>query len=104
MTDTINPSHYQNAKWQAIDVMEDVLDAVSENGNPRAAYNVAAALKYLLRAGRKGDTREQILKAEWHIRRAVNLLSKSDSLPMAENVHPECTKTAIGKADVVVRN
>lgn len=78
MTDTINPSHYQNAKWQAIDVMEDVLDAVSENGNPKAAYNIAAALKYLLRAGKKGDTREQVLKAEWHIKRAVNLLSPRD--------------------------
>lgn len=100
MTDTINPSHYQNAKWHAIDVMEDVLDAVSENDNPKAAYNVAAALKYLLRAGRKGDTREQVMKAEWHIRRAVNLLSKADSLPMAENVHSEFTKTAIGKADI----
>ena len=100
MTDTINPSHYQHAKWQAIDVMEDVLDAVSENGNPKAAYNVAAALKYLLRAGRKGDTREQVLKAEWHIKRAVNLLSKTDSLPMAQNVQQDLAKTAIGKADM----
>ena len=86
MTDTINPSHYRNGKWEAIDVMEDVLDAVSQNGNPRAAYNVAAALKYLLRAGKKGDTREQVMKAEWHVRRAVNLLSKADGLPMAQNV------------------
>lgn len=85
MTDTINPSHYRNGKWEAIDVMEDVLDAVSQNGNPRAAYNVAAALKYLLRAGKKGDTREQVMKAEWHVRRAVNLLSHSDGLPNAEN-------------------
>ena len=85
MTDTINPSHYRNGKWEAIDVMEDVLDAVSQNGNPRAAYNVAAALKYLLRAGKKGDTREQVMKAEWHVRRAVNLLSKADGLPNAEN-------------------
>ena len=89
MTDTINPSHYRNGKWEAIDVMEDVLDAVSQNGNPRAAYNVAAALKYLLRAGKKGDTREQVLKAEWHVRRAVNLLSKADGLPVAQNVQQD---------------
>lgn len=89
MTDTINPSHYQNAKWQAIDVMEDVQEAVCQNGNPKAAYNVAAALKYLLRAGKKGDTREQVMKAEWHVRRAVNLLSKADSLPMAKNVQQD---------------
>jgi hypothetical protein len=78
MTDTINPRHYQNAKWQAIDVMEDVLEAVSENGNPAAAYNIAAALKYLLRAGKKGDTMEQAMKAEWHIRRVINHLAPRD--------------------------
>jgi len=78
MTDTINPRHYQNAKWQAIDVMEDVLEAVSQNGNPAAAYNIAAALKYLLRAGKKGDTMEQAMKAEWHIRRAINHLAPRD--------------------------
>jgi hypothetical protein len=79
MTDTINPPHYQNAKWQAIDVMEDVQEAVSQNGNPRAAYNIAAALKYLLRAGKKGDTMEQAMKAEWHIRRAINHLAPRDN-------------------------
>ena len=79
MTDSINPQHYQNAKWQAIDVMEDVLEAVSENGNPAAAYNIAAALKYLLRAGKKGNTMEQAQKAEWHIRRAINHLAPRDN-------------------------
>ena len=78
MTDSINPRHYQNAKWQAIDVMEDVLSSVSENGNPAAAYNIAAALKYLLRAGKKGDSMEQAMKAEWHLRRAINHLAPRD--------------------------
>jgi hypothetical protein len=78
MTDSINPSHYRNTKWEAIDVMEDVLEAVSQNGNPAAAYNIAAALKYLLRAGKKGDTMEQAQKAEWHIRRAINHLAPRD--------------------------
>ena len=78
MTDSINPSHYRNTKWEAIDVMEDVQEAVCESGNPRAAYNIAAALKYLLRAGKKGDTMEQAQKAEWHIRRAINHLAPRD--------------------------
>jgi hypothetical protein len=105
MTDTINPSHYQNDKWHAIDVIEDVVEAVVKaTGNAKAANNIGSSLKYLLRAGKKGDTKEEAMKAEWHIRRAINHLAPRDSLPMAENVHPECTNTAIGKADVVVRN
>jgi hypothetical protein len=78
MTDNINPSHYRNTKWEAIDVMEDVMEAVSQNGNPIAAYNIAAALKYLLRAGKKGDTIEQAQKAEWHIKRAISHLAPGD--------------------------
>jgi hypothetical protein len=79
MTDSINPHHYQNAKWQAIDVIEDVVEAVVKaTGNPAAAYNIAAALKYLLRAGKKGDTMEEAMKAEWHIRRAINHLAPRD--------------------------
>jgi len=75
MNDAISPSHYQNGRWEAIEVIEAAVASVSENGNPAAAYNVGAALKYLLRAGKKGETREQVMKAEWHIRRAINLLS-----------------------------
>lgn len=86
MTDTINPSHYRNGKWEAIDVIEDVVEAVVKaTGNAKAANNIGSSLKYLLRAGKKGDTKEDAMKAEWHVRRAVNLLSHSDGLPNAEN-------------------
>lgn len=86
MTDTINPSHYRNDKWEAIDVIEDVVEAVVKaTGNAKAANNIGSSLKYLLRAGKKGDTKEDAMKAEWHVRRAVNLLSKADGLPNAEN-------------------
>jgi hypothetical protein len=78
MTDSINPSHYRNPKWEAIDVIENVVSAIAENGNPEAAYNVGAALKYLLRAGKKGDTIEQAQKAEWHIKRAISHLAPGD--------------------------
>jgi len=72
----ISPSHYKHGSWEAIDVIESVVSAVvKETGNPEAAYNVGAALKYLLRAGRKDETREQVEKAEWHIRRAANKLA-----------------------------
>jgi hypothetical protein len=75
-TDTpISPAHYKNEKWEAIEVIEAVVAAVTAaTGKPDAAYNVGASLKYLLRAGKKGESLEQVGKAEWHIRRAANLL------------------------------
>lgn len=73
MTDTpISPSHYKNKTWEAIDVIEDVHRAICGTGEYDVAKNVDACLKYLLRSGRKGDLREQLEKAEWHLRRAIN--------------------------------
>jgi hypothetical protein len=79
MSDAINPDHYKNSTWSAIDVIEDVVEAVAiTTGNPKAANNIGSSLKYLLRAGKKGDTMEQAQKAEWHIRRAINHLAPRD--------------------------
>lgn len=76
MTDSpVSPSHYKHSTWEAIDVIEAVVAAVADaTGKPDAAYNVGASLKYLLRAGRKGETPEQLDKAAWHITRARSLL------------------------------
>ena len=71
----ISPDHYKNANWEAIEIIEAVVVQMIRSGSPPdAAYNVGASLKYLLRAGRKGETLEQVQKAEWHIRRAANML------------------------------
>jgi hypothetical protein len=67
----ISPAHYKNGPWEAIEVIEAVVEAVSKDGGSKMAYNIGAALKYLLRAGRKGDVKEQIQKAQWHISRAL---------------------------------
>ena len=76
MTDTpVSPSHYKNGAWEAIDVIEAAVIAVANaTGKPDAAYSVGASLKYLLRAGRKGEVTEQLDKAAWHITRARSLL------------------------------
>jgi len=72
---SISPDHYKNGSWEAIEVIEAVVVQMIRSGSPPdAAYNVGASLKYLLRTGRKGDALEQVQKAEWHIRRAVNVL------------------------------
>lgn len=76
MTDNpISPSHYKNGAWEAVDVLEAVHRAICDNGGYDAALQVAVCLKYLLRAGRKGETKEQLEKAEWHLRRAINHLA-----------------------------
>lgn len=73
----ISPSHYKNEGWEAIEVIEAVVSNLIRSGTaPEVAYNVGSSLKYLLRSGRKGDVAEQLGKAEWHIRRAVNMCQK----------------------------
>jgi hypothetical protein len=73
----ISPDHYKNANWEAIEIIEAVVIQMIRAGHaPDAAYNVGASLKYLLRTGRKGEALEQVQKAEWHIRRAVNMLAR----------------------------
>lgn len=57
-----NPPHYKAAGLEAIEVIE-----AFAGGN----YHRGAALKYLLRAGRKGDTATDLRKALWHINREL---------------------------------
>lgn len=56
-----NPPHYQSPSgMEAIDVIEAFgLD-----------FNLGNAVKYILRAGKKGAASEDIAKAIWYLRRA----------------------------------
>lgn len=62
MTDMINhPPHYiTDAGIEAIDVIEQY----------GLGYHLGNAMKYLLRAGRKGDATEDLKKAAWYLARA----------------------------------
>jgi hypothetical protein len=67
MTDLVNhPAHYMTAAGiEAIDVIERYgLDASLHLGN---------AMKYLLRAGRKGDAVTCLRKAQWYVERWIVL-------------------------------
>ena len=60
--DSVNhPSHYQSGKIEAIDVIE----AFALN------FNRGNALKYILRAGKKGSIKEDLSKAIWYLKREV---------------------------------
>ena len=57
-----HPKHYQGKNLEAIDVIEDF------NLN----FCLGNAVKYILRAGKKGDWQEDLRKAIWYLRREVN--------------------------------
>lgn len=60
MTERVNhPAHYQSEKMEVIDVIE-AFDLNFHMGN---------AIKYILRAGKKGNRNEDIDKAIWYLQR-----------------------------------
>lgn len=62
MADAVNhPPHYQSGGLEAIDVIE-AFDLGFCLGN---------TVKYVLRAGRKGDATEDLKKARWYLDREI---------------------------------
>lgn len=58
--DTVNhPSHYQAAGLEVIDIIEGF----------GLGFHLGNAVKYILRAGKKGDAAEDIAKALWYLER-----------------------------------
>lgn len=60
-----SPEHYQFGQLEAWDIIEL---AIADIRDPVTAYHVASALKYLLRAARKGRNTD-IAKASAHLKR-----------------------------------
>jgi hypothetical protein len=60
-TESPDPAHYKNDSWEAIDVIKDVL--TKADLDPQDSYYLGAALKYLLRIGRKDDYKTEAKKA-----------------------------------------
>lgn len=61
-----SPAHYQLADGvEAIDVIDEAVE------DPASFYR-GNAIKYLLRAGRKGDAKQDLEKARWYIDRELN--------------------------------
>lgn len=58
-----HPPHYTKGGIEAIDVIEAW----------GLGFHLGNALKYIARAGRKGDAREDIAKAIWYLSRWVDL-------------------------------
>lgn len=64
------PAHYNSGKYEIIDVIESVLNSLKDI-MPFQAYCLGNALKYISRAGLKGDFVEDIQKAIMYLNWAI---------------------------------
>lgn len=63
MGDAINPKHYQLGDVQPVDIAEHL------------SFNLGNVVKYVSRAGRKGDALTDLNKARWYLEREIGRLS-----------------------------
>ena len=75
-----NPAHYKSGGIEVIDVIE----AFDLN------FRLANVIKYVLRAGRKGDALEDLEKAAWYLDREID---KLESEAEADEVLDDVTHT-----------
>ena len=70
--DRVNsPSHYTRGTQEAIDIIEEAIDAAPSN---KLGMLQAQVLKYLLRLWLKDNPAEDARKAQWYLNRLVNSL------------------------------
>jgi hypothetical protein len=75
MSDPVhNPPHYKSGGIEVIDVIE----AFDLN------FRLANVIKYVLRAGRKGDALEDLEKAAWYLDREIDKLEEQAELEERE--------------------
>lgn len=63
-----HPSHYNQGKFEAIDVIEDW----------KLNFNLGNTVKYISRAGHKDDIIQDLKKASWYLDREIKRLEKGE--------------------------
>lgn len=63
MTNNINPDHYRHGGVETVDFIEA----------KRLDYHLGNVVKYVARAGHKGDEIEDLQKALWYLRKALHV-------------------------------
>ena len=63
-----HPSHYNQGKYEAIDVIEDW----------QLNFNLGNTVKYISRAGHKDDIIQDLKKASWYLDREIKRLEKGE--------------------------
>lgn len=66
-----HPPHYTSGKYEAIDIIEDV---IKDAENPINGMLQAQVLKYLLRLWLKDNPKEDAEKARWYLSRLIEKL------------------------------
>ncbi len=61
MKDSINPDHYKANGLEVIDIIEAF----------KLDFRLANSIKYILRAGKKDDAKQDLEKAIWYVRRYI---------------------------------
>lgn len=68
-----HPDHYQGNSIEVIDVIEDF----------QLGFNLGNAIKYILRAGKKGNKLQDLKKAIWYLEREI--LNEQEQLSSQNN-------------------
>ena len=63
MSDAINPKHYNFGTVQPVDIAEYL------------SFNLGNVVKYVSRAGRKGDALTDLNKARWYLDREIERIT-----------------------------
>ena len=71
MADPVNhPSHYNQGKWEVIDIIEEFF---------RDNYHLGNVFKYIARCNYKGNALEDLKKARWYLDRYISLIEKEQA-------------------------
>ena len=66
-----SPSHYTTGQVEVIDLLEDIAERYDD---PKIAYLVSTAAKYIYRSPFKNNQKEDLEKAVWYLQRAISHL------------------------------
>ena len=72
------PPHYTQGAVEVIDIIEQIVSGYP----PEIGYHIGNVLKYVARGPHKGNMQQDLAKAEFYLRRAIN---KSVTLPVRDN-------------------
>lgn len=64
-----HPAHYNKGKIETIELIEDTLGIEGS-----VDFCIGNVIKYLMRCKHKGDMVTDVLKSQWYLNRAVDLL------------------------------
>jgi hypothetical protein len=60
-----SPLHYQGNRFEVIDIIDDF----------NLSFNTGNSIKYILRADKKGNQKQDLLKAIWYLEHEINKLN-----------------------------